>query len=102
VRTEKDLVTMRRSNRKATRVTGLFDDLASEARDVVDNALDRASDVESDAGRVAQGVVAGEGRWSRSRSSEIHILKTALDELAAKVERLAAAQTEDEGERRSS
>lgn len=87
--------------RRTNSITNLLGDVLDDTKEFVDDALDKAGDLERDARRGARRVVDGEVRPGRSRSStaeradEFDSLKAALDELTAKVNRLAGLREQN-------
>ena len=71
-------------------ITNLLGDVLDDAKELADDALDRAGGVERDARRAARRVVSGS-----SQDDEVDSLKAALDDLTAKVERLASLRAEN-------
>jgi methyl-accepting chemotaxis protein len=85
---------MATGKRRRNSITRLIEDVVDDAKDLVDDVVDRAKDVERD-GRRAVRRAARDGNDRTDRSArEIDDLKSALDDLTAKVERLAAMQAE--------
>jgi polyhydroxyalkanoate synthesis regulator phasin len=87
------------TKRRRNSITRLIEDVVDDAKDLVDDVVDRAKDVEHDGRKAVRRVKDDDDRPSnRSRrngsTSEIDDLKSALDDLTAKVERLAALQAE--------
>jgi hypothetical protein len=81
--------------RRRNSITRLIEDAVDDAKDLVDDVVDRAKDVERDSRRAARRAVRDTGDDRRDRSAkEMEDLKSALDDLTAKVERLAAIQAE--------
>jgi polyhydroxyalkanoate synthesis regulator phasin len=81
--------------RRRNSITRLIEDVVDDAKDLVDDVVDRAKDVERD-GRKAVRRVASENGDDRNDHSaqEMDHLKSALDDLTAKVNRLVALQAE--------
>jgi polyhydroxyalkanoate synthesis regulator phasin len=88
------------AKRRRNSITRLIEDVVDDAKDLVDDVVDRAKDVESDGRKAVRRAVKDDDdrRGNRGRrngsTSEIDDLKSALDDLTAKVERLAALQAE--------
>jgi polyhydroxyalkanoate synthesis regulator phasin len=78
--------------RRRNSITRLLEDVVDDAKDLVDDVVDRAKDVERD-GRKAVRRAARDNGDRPNR--EMEDLKSALDDLTAKVERLAAMQAEN-------
>ncbi|MBA3743499.1 hypothetical protein [Sporichthya sp.] len=86
--------------RRTNSITNLLGDVIDDTKDLVDDALDRAKDVEHDVRRGARRVVDGDSGSSRSRAKaepvdEVDSLKAAIEELTAKVNRLATLRGEN-------
>lgn len=82
------------TKKRRNSITRLIEDVVDDAKDLVDDVVDRAKDVERD-GRKAVRRAARDSDDRNGRSTrEIDDLKSALDDLTAKVERLAALQAE--------
>lgn len=84
---------MATGKRRRNSITGLLGDVVDDAKDLVDDVVDRAKDVEKDGRRTVRRVV-NQNRDHRSdkTSREMDDLKSALDDLTAKVNRLVAMQ----------
>jgi len=80
--------------RRRNSITRLIEDVVDDAKDLVDDVVDRAKDVERDGRRAARRAVKDDDRRDGPREREMDDLKSALDDLTAKVERLAAMQAE--------
>jgi polyhydroxyalkanoate synthesis regulator phasin len=79
--------------RRRSSITRLIEDVVDDAKDLVDDVVDRAKDVERDGRRAARRAVKDDNRRGNpAREREMDDLKSALDDLTAKVERLAAMQ----------
>ena len=89
---------MATGKRRRNSITRLIEDVVDDAKDLVDDVVDRAKDVERDGRKAVRRAVSddrddgrnGDGRDDR----EMDDLKSAIDDLTAKVERLVALQTE--------
>jgi polyhydroxyalkanoate synthesis regulator phasin len=87
-----------RSRRRRTSVTRLIGDLVDDTKDLVDDLVDRAQDVEEDARRTARRAIDDDvderapKKSSDGRDEEIDNLKSALDDLTAKVNKLVQLQ----------
>jgi polyhydroxyalkanoate synthesis regulator phasin len=79
--------------RRRNSITRLIEDVVDDAKDLVDDVVDRAKDVERD-GRKAVRRVAKDDDRSDHSAREMDDLKSALDDLTAKVNRLVAMQSE--------
>ncbi|HVE24649.1 MAG TPA: hypothetical protein VNC22_04565 [Sporichthya sp.] len=92
---------MAASRRKRPNSIGnLLGDVLDDTKDLVDDLVDRAKDAESDMRRAARRVVDSRGRsLDDEPDEEIDSLKAALDDLTAKVNRLANLQAEGEKRR---
>ena len=88
---------MATQRRRRSGVTRLIEDFADAARDLVDDVVDRAKDVERDGRRAVRRAVKDNGDGRDGAESEIEDLKSALDDLTAKVNRLVAMQAETAG-----
>jgi DNA-binding ferritin-like protein len=78
--------------RRRNSITRLIEEVADDAKDLVDDVVDRATDVERDSRKAVRRAVSHD-RPDRS-AREIDDLKSALDDLTAKVNRLVALQAE--------
>ena len=86
---------MATGKRRRNSITRLIEDVVDDTKDLVDDVVDRAKDVERDGRRAARRAVKDDGRRNgAAREREMDDLKSALDDLTAKVERLAAMQAE--------
>ena len=90
---------MATSKRRRNSLTRLIEDVVDDAKDLVDDDVDRAKDVERDGRKAVRRAVPdngdGDPRSDDSpREREMDDLKSALDDLTAKVNRLAALQAE--------
>lgn len=81
--------------RSSTSITRLLEDVVDDARDLVDDVVDRAKDVERTGRRAVRRTV-GEDRSDGDGGSakELDELRSALDDLTAKVARLATLQAD--------
>jgi hypothetical protein len=77
--------------RRRNSITRLLEDVVDDAKDLVDDVVDRAKDVERDGRKTVRRAVKDDDRQD---NSEIDNLKSALDDLTAKVNRLVAMQAE--------
>jgi hypothetical protein len=82
-----------KGRRRRNPITRLLEDVVDDTKDLVDDVIDRAKDVEHDSRRAVRKAVDGDGRDDRS-TREIDDLKSAIDDLTAKVARLAALQSD--------
>jgi polyhydroxyalkanoate synthesis regulator phasin len=84
------------SKRRRNSITRLIEDVVDDAKDLVDDVVDRAKDVERDGRKAVRRAVRDDGDSSSDsgREREMDDLKSALDDLTAKVERLVALQAE--------
>jgi hypothetical protein len=86
--------TVATGKRRRNSITRLIEDVVDDAKDLVDDVVDRAKDVERD-GRKAVRRAVNEDDDRRDHSArEMDDLKSALDDLTAKVNRLVALQTD--------
>jgi hypothetical protein len=74
-------------------ITRLIDDVVDDTKDLVDDVLDRAKDAERGSRKAVRRAVDGDRRQDRS-GREIDDLKSALDDLTTKVNRMVALQAE--------
>jgi hypothetical protein len=86
------------SKRRRNSITRLIEDVVDDTKDLVDDVVDRAKDVERDGRRAVRRAVRdngdGDGRSGKGREREMDDLKSALDDLTAKVNRLVALQAD--------
>ena len=85
------------TKRRRNSITRLIEDVVDDAKDLVDDVVDRAKDVERDGRKaVRRAVKDGDGRNGKGNGTtpEMDDLKSALDDLTAKVTRLVAMQSE--------
>src|SRR5438309_12105583 len=81
--------------RRRNSITRLIEDVVDDTKDLVDDVVDRAKDVERDGRRAARRAVKDDDRRDGAgREREMDDLKSALDDLTAKVDPLAAMQAE--------
>jgi len=81
--------------RRRSSITRLIEDVVDDAKDLVDDVVDRAKDVERDGRKAVRRTVSDNGDDRRDHSArEMDDLKSALDDLTAKVNRLVALQAE--------
>ena len=86
---------MATGKRRRNSITRLLEDVVDDAKDLVDDVVDRAKDVERDGRKAVRRAVNDDDDKDRNGStSEMDDLKTALDDLTAKVNRLVAMQAE--------
>ena len=91
---------MATGKRRRNSITRLIEDVVDDAKDLVDDVVDRAKDVERDGRKAVRRAVSddngrnGDDDRSDKSAAEIDSLKSALDDLTAKVERLVALQAE--------
>lgn len=79
-----------RGRRRKNPVTRIIKDVVDDTKDLVDDVIDRAKDVEGDIRKGTRDFVDDDRRDRTAR--EMDSLKSALDDLTAKVTRLAALQ----------
>ena len=84
---------MATGKRRRNSITRLIEDVVDDAKDLVDDVVDRAKDAERDGRKTVRRAVKDNDRRDDS-AREMEDLKSALDDLTAKVERLAAMQAE--------
>lgn len=80
------------TKRRRNSITRLIEDVVDDAKDLVDDVVDRAKDVEKDGRKAVRRAVKDDN--GKGDSGEMDDLKSALDDLTAKVERLVAMQAE--------
>ena len=85
---------MATAKRRRNSITRLIEDVVDDTKDLVDDVVDRAKDVERDGRKAVRRAVKDDGARNGRSTSEMDDLKSALDDLTAKVERLAAMQAE--------
>ena len=86
---------MATGKRRRNSITRLIEDVVDDAKDLVDDVVDRAKDVEHDGRRAVRRTVSDNGdKRSDHSAQEMDDLKSALDDLTAKVNRLVALQSE--------
>ena len=90
---------MATEKRRRSSITRLIEDVVDDARDLVDDVVDRAKDVERDGRKAVRRVVRSDDRrkdddHTSASARELDDLKSALDDLTAKVNRLVAMQSE--------
>ncbi|HYH50862.1 MAG TPA: hypothetical protein VEG38_15055 [Acidimicrobiia bacterium] len=87
------------TKRRRNNITRLIENVVDDAKELVDDVVDRAKDVERDGRKAVRRAVTDRDDSSRSRNgsaseTELDDLKSALDDLTAKVNRLVAMQAE--------
>ena len=82
------------TKKRRNSITRLIEDVVDDAKDLVDDVVDRAKDVEKDGRKAVRRAVKDDGRNGNGTTPEMDDLKTALDDLTAKVNRLVAMQSE--------
>ena len=85
---------MATGKRRRNSITRLIEDVVDDAKDLVDDVVDRAKDVERDGRKAVRRAVKDDTNGSDTSAQEMDDLKSALDDLTAKVERLVAMQAE--------
>jgi polyhydroxyalkanoate synthesis regulator phasin len=81
--------------RRSNSITRLIEDVVDDAKDLVDDVVDRAKDVERDGRKAVRRVVKDKDDDRSDHSAqEMNDLKSALDDLTAKVNRLVALQSD--------
>jgi polyhydroxyalkanoate synthesis regulator phasin len=83
--------------RRRNSITRLLEDVVDDAKDLVDDVVDRAKDVERDGRKAVRRAARDNGAGPSDhtgREREMDDLKSALDDLTAKVERLVAQQAQ--------
>ena len=84
---------MATAKRRRNSITRLIEDVVDDAKDLVDDVVDRAKDVERDGRKAVRRTVKDDDR-SDTSAREMDHLKSALDDLTAKVNRLVALQAD--------
>jgi polyhydroxyalkanoate synthesis regulator phasin len=85
------------AKRRRNSITRLIEDVVDDAKDLVDDVVDRAKDVERDGRKAVRRAVKDDDRRNGNgdaSTQEMDDLKSALDDLTAKVNRLVAMQSE--------
>jgi hypothetical protein len=84
------------TKRRRNSITRLLEDVVDDAKDLVDDVVDRAKDVERDGRKAVRRAVkdSDNGDHKDQSAQEMDDLKSALDDLTAKVNRLVAMQAE--------
>ena len=85
---------MATGKRRRNSITRLIEDVVDDAKDLVDDVVDRAKDVEKDGRKAARRVVNDDDKRNDKSAREMDDLKSALDDLTAKVNRLVAMQAD--------
>ncbi len=85
---------MATAKRRRNSITRLIEDVVDDAKDLVDDVVDRAKDVERDGRKAVRRTVKDDNGRSDTSAREMDDLKSALDDLTAKVERLASLQAD--------
>src|SRR5260221_8575849 len=86
--------------RRRNSITRLIEDVVDDAKDLVDDVVDRAKDVEHDGRKAVRRAVSDDDRNGSHNGRDSHDdremddLKSAIDDLTAKVDRLVALQTQ--------
>jgi polyhydroxyalkanoate synthesis regulator phasin len=81
--------------RRRNPITRLVEDIVDDTKDLVDDVIDRAKDVEHDSRKAVRKAVDDNGDTRDDRSArEMADLKSAIDDLTAKVARLASLQSD--------
>jgi hypothetical protein len=81
--------------RRRNSITRLLEDVVDDAKDLVDDVVDRAKDVERDGRKAVRRAAKDDDDRGDRSAREIDDLKSALDDLTAKVARLVAMQAEN-------
>lgn len=82
------------TKRRRNSITRLIEDVVDDAKDLVDDVVDRAKDVEKDGRKAVRRAVKDDNGHRDHSAEEMDDLKSALDDLTAKVNRLVAMQAE--------
>ena len=85
---------MATAKRRRNSITRLIEDVVDDAKDLVDDVVDRAKDVERDGRKAVRRAVKDDANGRNGSADEMDDLKTALDDLTAKVNRLVAMQSD--------
>jgi polyhydroxyalkanoate synthesis regulator phasin len=80
--------------RRRNSITRLIEDVVDDAKDLVDDVVDRAKDAERDGRKAVRRVVKDDDDRGDHSAGEMDDLKSALDDLTAKVNRLVALQAD--------
>jgi hypothetical protein len=80
--------------RRRNSITRLIEDVVDDAKDLVDDVVDRAKDVERDGRKAVRRGLNGDDERTDTSAREMDDLKSALDDLTAKVNRLVALQSD--------
>jgi polyhydroxyalkanoate synthesis regulator phasin len=80
--------------RRRNSITRLIEDVVDDAKDLVDDVVDRAKDVEKDGRKAVRRAVKEDDKRTDTSAREMDDLKSALDDLTAKVNRLVAMQAD--------
>jgi hypothetical protein len=81
------------NRRRRGSLANLLGDVIDDTKELVDDALDRAGDLERDVRRGARRLLDNDAR--PESADEIDSLKAAIDDLTAKVDRLARLREKD-------
>lgn len=85
---------MATGKRRRNSITRLVEDVVDDAKDLVDDVVDRAKDAERGSRKAVRRAARDNGDRS-DQAREMDDLKSALDDLTAKVNRLVALQAEN-------
>ena len=85
---------MATGKRRRNSITRLVEDVVDDAKDLVDDVVDRAKDVERDGRKAVRRAAKDDNGRKDHSAEEMDDLKSALDDLTAKVNRLVALQAE--------
>ena len=77
---------MATGKRRRNSITRLIEDVVDDAKDLVDDVVDRAKDVEKDGRKAVRRAVKDDDDRADKSAREMDDLKSALDDLTAKVE----------------
>ncbi len=81
------------TKRRRNSIARLLEDVVDDAKDLVDDVVDRAKDVERGGRKAVRRAVRDDDR-SNGSTQEMDDLRSALDDLTAKVNRLVAMQAD--------
>jgi polyhydroxyalkanoate synthesis regulator phasin len=82
------------AKRRRNSITRLIEDVVDDAKDLVDDVVDRAKDAERDGRKTVRRTLKGDDDRTDRSAEELDDLKSALDDLTAKVNRLVAMQAD--------
>jgi methyl-accepting chemotaxis protein len=80
--------------RRRNSITRLIEDVVDDGKHLVDDVVDRAKDAERDTRKAVRRAAKDDNGRTDQSAEELDDLKSALDDLTAKVSRLVALQAE--------